>query len=370
MVRLSFLFRMRYSVSLFVLAGAASDVGALDPIRVSEDGSGFVRGDSGKPFVVWGVNYDHIEDGRLIEDYWEEDWKRVEEDFEEIHALGANVVRIHLQLGKFMRSEVDADATQLERLKNLLELAEEKELYLDLTGLGCYRKAEVPEWYDALDESPRWEVQERFWEAVASECRDSPAVFCFDLMNEPILAAPKEGEREWLAGELGGFHFVQRLTLDLGGRTQKEVAEAWTRRMVDAIRKHDQRHLVTVGVIPWVHVFPGAKPLFYSPEVSRHLDFVSVHFYPKSGEVDSALTALEAYAIGKPVVVEEMFPLHCSTEELLEFVDRSRPIADGWVSFYWGTSPTEYAEKKDLGSAIKAQWLNQFQKKGEEIECR
>ena len=30
-----------------------------------------------------------------------------------------------------------------------------------------------------------------------------------------------------------------------------------------------------------------AKPLFYSPEPAKSLDFVSVHFYPESGKVDS-----------------------------------------------------------------------------------
>ncbi|MEI7733357.1 MAG: hypothetical protein WCO56_27550, partial [Verrucomicrobiota bacterium] len=90
-----------------------------------------------------------------------------------------------------------------------------------------------------------------------------------------------------------------------------DVAKAWVEKLSAAIRKHDQRHLVTVGVIPWVYVFPKAKPLFYSKEVSANLDFVSVHFYPKQNDAIGALTALAAYDIGKPVVVEEMFPLSC-----------------------------------------------------------
>ena len=49
-----------------------------------------------------------------------------------------------------------------------------------------------------------------------------------------------------------------------------------------------------------------------SPQVARHLDFVSVHFYPKEGQVEETLKALATYDIGKPLVVEETFPLSCS----------------------------------------------------------
>ena len=101
--------------------------------------------------------------------------------------------------------------------------------------------------------------------------------------------------------------------------------------------------LITLGVIPWALTWPNAKPLFYSPEVSTNLDFVSVHFYPKKGEVDKALKALAVYDIGKPLVIEEMFPLSCSLEEMDEFIQKSRSRAEGWISFYWGKTIEEYA---------------------------
>ncbi len=138
----------------------------------------------------------------------------VEADFAEIKALGANVVRVHLQVAKFMSSPTEANAEALKKLGELTQLAERCGLYLDITGLGCYHKADVPPWYDALDEAARWDVQAVFWRAVAETCRLSPAVFSFDLMNEPILPAAK-AESEWLTGELAGKHFVQRITLDL-----------------------------------------------------------------------------------------------------------------------------------------------------------
>jgi hypothetical protein len=347
--------------------GAPAAGAALEPIRLSKDGARFVRGQSGAEFVAWGCNYDHDESGRLLEDYWEEKWPTVVEDFKEMKALGANVVRIHLQIAKFMKAPDEPDEAALKQLARLVALAEETGLYLNITGLACYHKRDVPKWYDALDEGKRWDVQGLFWEAIAKTCSQSDAVFCYDLMNEPILPGAKKRETEWLAGEFGGKHFVQRITLDLAGRTRKQVAKAWVDKLVAAIRKHDNRHMITVGVIPWVHTWPKAKPLFYSKEVGGNLDFVSVHFYPKKGEVDKALKALAAYDIGKPLVVEEMFPLKCGVEELDVFIDGSRKIAEGWIGFYWGKGIDEYTEDDGMAGAIKKRWLEYFRAKTPEI---
>jgi endo-1,4-beta-mannosidase len=291
----------------------------------------------------------------------------VEADFREMKQLGANVVRIHLQMGKFMRDPAEPNVAALDRLDRLVGLAERVQLYLDLTGLACYHKADVPAWYDTLPEQERWEVQARFWEAVAGRCAQSPAIFCYDLMNEPVVPSGKK-ETDWLLGELGGKYFVQRISLDLAGRTQREVAKAWVDWLVRAIRSHDDRHLITVGVIPWVLVFPKAKPLFYSREVAENLDFACVHFYPETGKIDEAVKALAAYDIGKPVVIEEIFPLKCSSAELDEFIERSKATASGWIGFYWGKTPEEYRQSNTLSDALTLAWLELFQRRAGEDE--
>lgn len=354
---------------LALVSSARAVSQGMPAIRVSEDGRGFIREGEGGPFVAWGFNYDHDEKGRLLEDYWTAEWPKAEGDFREMKELGANVVRIHLQVGRFMRQPDAPNDVSLDRLARVVELAERLHLYLDVTGLACYHKADVPAWYDKMPEEARWGVQARFWEAVAGRCAKSPAIFCYDLMNEPILPGDKK-ETEWLAGEFGGSYFVQRISLDLAGRTQQQVARAWVDRLVTAIRKQDSRHLVTVGVIPWALYFPGAKPLFYSKEVAERLDFASVHFYPESGKIDQALTALAVYDIGRPLVVEEMFPLKCRLEELETFIDGSRKVADGWIGFYWGKTLEEYRGSKELSDAITAGWLEFFKRKTETIERR
>jgi hypothetical protein len=332
----------------------------LDRIRPSQDKTHFIREGTNERIVMWGFNYDHDEAGRLLEDYWRDEWATVAEDFREMKGLGANVVRIHLQLGRFMKDAERPDDENLARLAKLIKLAEETGLYLDVTGLGCYRKKDVPAWYDALDESARWDVQARFWKAVAGVCKVSPAIFCYDLMNEPILTGG-ENSKEWLPGPpLGGMHFVQRITTDMRGRTDKEIARDWVARLTAAIRSVDDRHMITVGVIPWAQGFKGAKPLFYAPEVCGPLDFVSVHFYPKAGKLDDDLAALRVYEVGKPLVIEEIFPLGASFEETETFIERSRTHVDGWISFYWGRTIEEYDKVGDLKSALVSGWLKRF----------
>ena len=166
----------------------------LTPIRVSQDGTHFVRGAEAERFVIWGVNYDHDGRGDLLDEYWIERWDSVVADFREIKALGANCVRIHLQLGKFIDSPGKTNSGALEQLAKLVKLAEETNLYLDVTGLACYHKKNIPKWYDKLGEAERWSVQALFWEAIAKTCKDSPAIFCYDLMNEPIL--PEKSRRQ------------------------------------------------------------------------------------------------------------------------------------------------------------------------------
>lgn len=345
-----------------------SPVPAMERLRISEDGEGFVLAKSGQPFLPWGFNFVG-EFGRIVEEYWADDWPSVEEDFRRMRELGANVVRLHLQVGTYMKSPKEVDQNALGLLRRTLDLGQKCGLYLDLTGLGCYHLDAVPPWFDGLSEAERWEVQARFWDAIAKTCAGHPAVFCYDLMNEPVVGKAKEGEHPWLLGELEGFYFVQRISNDPKGRTSEVIAEVWVSKMVEAIRKHDRDALVTAGVIPWAQVWPTAKPLFYAPDVARHLDFVSVHFYPKSGEKEKTLTALAVYDIGKPLVVEEIFPLKCSMEELDQFIDGAKPRVDGWISHYFGNSIEEHAAGAEPSGELVAKFLEYWREKGDKIRA-
>ncbi|MCP4643805.1 MAG: cellulase family glycosylhydrolase [bacterium] len=330
----------------------------LEHIRLSDDGAHFVLADSGKPFIPWGFNYTHDASGRLVEEFWETDWAMLEEDFREMKALGANVVRIHLQTHTYVSAPGETDEEALQRLSRLLDLAKDIGIYLDITGLSCYHKRYVPEWYSTMNEAERWATQVLFWEAVARTCADSPAVFCYDLMNEPVLPGAKDVKTDWLTGELSGKHFVQYISLDLAGRSRTDVARAWTNLLAASIRKHDPLHLITVGVINWTHKWPKAKPIFYAEDGSDGLDFVSVHIYPKQGEIRKALDALDVYDLGRPLVIEETYPMNCSSDEIEAFMVSSRTVAEGWITHYFGRTVEDYAaESTGAADVIHRSWF-------------
>ncbi len=332
----------------------------MELIRLTEDGKSFMKANSKQPFKIWGFNYDHDREGRLLEDYWNTEWNQIEADFKEMKDLGANCIRIHLQYAKFMKSLDQVDDTALQQLGRLLRLAEVNSLYVNITGLGCYHGKETPDWYTHATEQQRWHSQARFWQAIASTCKDSPALFCYDLMNEPVVGGAKTAN-EWLVGEFGGKNFTQRIALDLGDRDRDNVAYLWIKQLVEAIRAEDQRHLVTVGTIPWNTVWPQAKDPFHHGPGNKLLDFVAVHFYPQAGKIEHANNMLAIYdQLNRPVVVEEFFPLSCSIKELDEFYKLSHDYVDGYFGFYWGKTIDEYEAASNLQSKITAQFLRWF----------
>jgi hypothetical protein len=282
--------------------------------------------------------------------------------------LGAKIVRVHPQLGKLMEAPDKANEKALGQLDKLLRLTEKERLYLDLTGLGCYHKADVPAWYDKLSEKDRCNVQARFWQAVAGRCKDSPAVFCYDLMNESVVAGRKRKEGDWLPAPFAGKHFVQFINLEQQDRPRPDIARQWARHLTAAIREKDKRHLITVGLVDRSLDRPGLTSGFVPAKIADDLDFISVHLYPKVGKVKDALETLDGFSIGKPVVIEETFPLACSPKELEEFIDGSKKFATGWIGFYWGKSPEELRRSNTISGALTLGWLGLFEKKAKALE--
>jgi len=339
----------------------------MERVRVSDDKRTFCLDRSGRRFVPWGFNYDHDEQGRLLEDYWDAQWSKVVEDFGEMKQLGANVVRVHLQLGKFMQDRERPNRSALEQLGRLVGLSERLGLYLDVTGLGCYHKKDVPDWYDRLAEAERWDVQARFWGAIATRCAASPTIFCYDLMNEPGVPGGRKPRKDWLGPPFAGKHFVQFISLDAAARPRPAIARQWIRHLSSAIRKHDRRHLITVGLVPWSLDRPGLSSGFVPERIVADLDFISVHLYPEKSKLEQALKTLDGFAVGKPVVIEETFPLKCPMPELERFLQASRKVAAGWIGFYWGKTPEECRRSGELTDALILGWLEFFEKEAKRI---
>ena len=303
--------------------------------RVAVAGNHFILAGTGETFTPWGFNYVNDWDYRLIEDYWGEGWQKVEQDLREIQALGANVVRICLQYHEFMDTATTSNEANLSRLKQLVTLAERLGIYLDITGLGSFRPKDEPAWYVELAEPDRWAAQAKFWETIAATLAGRPGVFAFNLMNEPIVAGEQLPHGAWVhPNELEGLHYLEYINLDPAGKDRADIAVAWIRRMKQAIRSHDPNRLVTVGMFP---LFGSTDAAGFPPgRLATEVDFISVHLYPRAGRIDNDLALLRRYDVGLPVLIEETFPLSSGIGDYRAFLNASRALADGWLSFYWG----------------------------------
>ncbi len=338
--------------------GNASDAMITDAakrmswISLSADKSTLVD-ETGKTFVPYGFNYDHDWNNRQLEDYWVAEWSTVEADFAEMRTLGATTVRIHLDIGVFMSNATTVNTAALDQLDKLLALAESNSLYLDLTGLANYRSADVFDWYDNVSEAERWAAQAVFWKAIATRGAKSPAVLGYDLLNEPSV--PAAVVTEWRFGKLGTNLYGQYLTRDPAGRTSQEIAKAWMHAMYAAIRTVDTKHLVTVGCLP----FNGGP--FAPANVVSELDYLSVHIYPTKDKVPTSVALVKAFASnGRPVVIEETYPLSAGTAQQSWFMRDALPWAHGYLGFYWGKSLTELTPPVTFGDAIMRDWLLLF----------
>jgi len=224
-------------------------------------------------------------------------------------------------------------------------LAESHGIYLDIVGLASFRPGDDPAWYVDLSEQERWAVQATFWATIAETLADRPGVFAFNLMNEPVVAGQRLERGEWVHPvEIEGLHYVEFINLDSVGRDRSDIAVAWIRQMTRAIRARDSQTLITVGLFPLLGSPAGSG--FAPSRIAAEVDYISVHLYPEAGRVYDALKLLEAYDVGLPLVIEEVFPLNNRVDDFGNFLRGSRKTADGWLTFYWG-EPLETLRERD-----------------------
>jgi hypothetical protein len=159
---------------------------------------------------------------------------------------------------------------------------------------------------------------------------------------------------------------VQVISLNQHDRPRPDIAKKWLQHLTAAVRKRDKRHLITVGLVDWSLDRKGLTSGFVPEKIVDEVDFISVHIYPQKGKVDEALQTLAAFSVGRPVVIEETFPLKCSITELEEFLDGSKKHAAGWIGFYWGKPPEELRKSKEFGDVVTLAWLELFEKKAKE----
>jgi hypothetical protein len=157
-------------------------------LKVEKDQAGNSTGnivkDDSSQFIAWGYNYTRPRGG-LIEDLWETNLTSIEADFDNIKTHG-NIVRICLQINKFMNSISGLNTAQFDKLVQLLDFAAQKNLYVIITGSNTWKIADQPTWLTELNENDRWLVQANFWKEIARRVSGHPAVAWYNLINKPI----------------------------------------------------------------------------------------------------------------------------------------------------------------------------------------
>lgn len=353
-------------------------------VSVDSDNWNFVRED-GEAFIPFGTNYHDQDAGtppRTWEVYTPDRFKR---HMDMIAGLGGNVVRIFLPAQTLMPSVGRIVEREFEKTDSMLEIAGARDIYIVFSGPDGLEG--IPEYWkdtrvsyetgeptgepalDRFSTDANLEALDAFWAFTAKRYASSAAVMAWSLMNEPIVCWNSRSMfdkwNRWLRERYGTRAALQGAGFELGGAERlgavlipaedapadgrlweyqlfrEHIANEWTRRQVQVIRKHDGRRLITNGLIQWslplmrpewhptveelgwfVPLFPRMKksPGWYSafhPERQKeYLDYMSVHFYPDRVQpfagghsFRDGLTYLKMVVdycrVGMPLVLEE-----------------------------------------------------------------
>ena len=386
-------------VGATALAGATETNPALGLMAVRPDGQGFVEKPSGRPFTPFGVNYYDPNTGWAPKIWRQFHTNRVTRHFEVMRDLGVNCARVFLTAATFQPDVNTVDEQALTKLDTLVRIARQSGIRLILTGPDHWEGSPAYWKPDRFAGERALKALDNFWRAVGQRYRGEPAIFAWDLLNEPHLPWFAETWRplwnKWLqakygdwgrlqaawAGELKEGESWDNVTVPENKASKgnprlldwqmfrESLADEWVRRQVEAIRQADPTHLVTVGYIQWSYpLVRGGNPSQYAAfnpqRQSRWLDFMCMHFYPLLGRPleskeawDRNLAYLQsalAYChVGKPVVLEEFgwygggAPRGESslTEDeqdrwIVAEIEATRRLSEGWLSWPFADTPT------------------------------
>jgi len=270
-------------------------------VRVHASGWGFAEAGAGQAFTPWGCNYYDPGTGwspRIWEQY---NPVRVAKQLDDIAVIGANTIRVFSTIRNLLVSPRRVRSAGIAKMVDMLALAEARGLRVIWSGPSTWEGR--PAWwrpdapYEVCARDDLMAALETAWRAMGKAFRGHPALFSYELQNEPYapsvptpamnrrwaqwraVHAPKapsalprpparEGER-WLAE-------VQRFREDL--------ATEYVRRMATAVRETDDTHLVTIGMhqksAPFDWYPPDSYIAFNPHRMAEYLDYTSIHYYP------------------------------------------------------------------------------------------
>jgi hypothetical protein len=305
--------------------------GGGDFVKSDSTGTKFVGATTGQTFTPWGLPY-----GGDDFDQWLTDWPGFVQQFRGFRHVGVNTVRLLLQVPQFIKPPSPSfpngtpDTAALAHLGDVVELARETGIHLDLNALGILTDFDSGSWYDNLDETHRWATEALWMSQVAAQIKGSPWVFALSLMSEP--SSPAKPVTTWCRGNRDGRCYVQALTLDPLGRTALQTARSWQTKMNNAIRvtAANTTTLTSVGLFQ----YSGWRP----PDVTDLESFGMWHIYPGATETvtqDIASAKLKK-ASTQPLVLEEVGNQSCSDDDFDTFMKAVRGPVAGYIGQFVG----------------------------------
>lgn len=330
----------------------------IDKILIDNNSQRFVKEKDGSVFTPLGVNYfplatgwpPHIWDRSHKDDY--------EKDFAKIKALGLNCIRVFTSIAKLMPSgKNQVDEQVLEYMKDMLDTASKYDIYVIFSG-PCGWDGR-PQWLNDIVQGKEriksfcsftdkdYLNQRSFlWTKIAKKFSGHPALFAYELINEPDIPWDADGFdvlwAEYVEKRLGenideelrkilvenrneipenNFEVESRLLFEYQ-TFRNQLSYNYCKLCCDAIRKGDKSTFITLGThqatVPFVGQTPGKYHAFDPHYIGELFDYISLHFYPYDDCIDICdgeenvskwKNLLHAYInymdIGKPILVEE-----------------------------------------------------------------
>lgn len=332
-------------------------------IRVSNDHWTLEESLTGKPFIPMGCNYYDPNAGGWPPKIWMYfNRKRVKQHFQMMEDLGVNAIRVFVSWASFMPTKGRLSAKALDRCSELLSMAKRCGIRVNFTGPDFWDG--YPKWlspedfvgYQHFVDRNYFDAHSGFWKLFAAYYGDEETIYGFDLVNEPFMPwFGKRIEKLWNRWLEDKFDSISELRKRWGRRAPKplwfggvpaphnvrergsqflidyqtfreEMALRWVRNTVEAIRRVNKHHLITVGFhqssFPLEEIIPSRYTAFNPHVLKPYIDYVALHWYPFGnpftvsfspfdlpGNLEKSLATLLAnvryHNVGKPIIMEE-----------------------------------------------------------------
>ncbi len=181
-------------------------ISALEFIRIAPDGWHFETAETHKAFVPFGVNYYDpatykAEPYGAYEVIGKFDSARTDRHFAQIKDLGANIVRIFLSTVSFEPQLFQLNDSSFQTLDLLISLARKHNLYLILDLVETWEGEPAWQSWEYFADEQTLQGFEFLLSAIGERYKNEPAVFAWDLINEPATRGPDSG----IMGDLFGI---------------------------------------------------------------------------------------------------------------------------------------------------------------------